>query len=163
MRPVTTLGLLLIAGITAVGCDRQSLLPVPEAVAGEWMAEPYRWSDNWSPKRTDQLLTLGADGGYTWEVRSYGGYGKSESELTFFSKVIGEYRVEGDRLQVRLAQQVTWDSFYGNPKPRVEDLSSRGWTDHGTLELKGDRLTHTYISYPADAPETTVVIYQRIR
>jgi hypothetical protein len=162
MRTVRRFGLLLATALTLASCGDANLLALPQGLPGTWMAEPYRWDDGWSPKRMDRVLTFQPDGGYMWEVLSYGGYGKPESELTFYHRVIGTYRLNGDQLQVRITTRITADSFYGSLTPTLEQVQPR-WDDHGTLQLLGDRLWHTYITYPADAPETTVEVYARVK
>lgn len=155
--------LVLLLSIAAAACNRL-VAPTSDALTGEWVGPRETWSDGVSPDHMDRLVTFGADGSYRFEVRIYGAYGQPAAQLSSWSKTEGRYRLEGDRLLVKLEATTSWDSFYGaDSQERVERLDSSGYADSGQLRLRGDELVHTYLSYPADAPVETVMVYRRAR
>lgn len=163
MRALLRLVPLLLL-VVAAACDRSATTSAPEsALQGRWLGPVDRWDDQWSPRRMERRFTFAADGTYTWEVVSFGGYGKPESERTFFHRVHGDFRVEGGRLWTRERERETWDSFYGNTSPvQRETVPAPTFVDAYGVTLSGDRLTLDYVTYPADAPEPTRMVYHRV-
>jgi hypothetical protein len=153
--------LLLLALLAA--CDRAAPLPAPSALEGRWLGPAERWSDGWSPDRTERRFTFGADGTYTRETVSFGGYGRPAAERTYWHRVHGDFRVEGGRLWTRERRRETWDAFHGADAPvKSETVDAPRFTDAYGVALRGDSLTLHYVTHPADAPVDTRAVYRRV-
>lgn len=164
MRALLRLVPLLLLVVVAA-CDRSATAPAAESalLQGRWLGPVDRWNDQWSPRRMERRFTFSGDGTYTWEVVSFGGYGRPESERTFFHRVHGDFRVRGGRLWTRERERETWDSFYGTTSPvHRETVAEPRFVDSYGVTRSGDRLTLDYVTYPADAPEPTRMVYRRV-
>lgn len=162
MRALLRLLPLLFLALAAA-CDRAAVLPTPSALEGRWLGPVERWSDGWSPDRMERRFTFHADGTYTWEVVSFGGYGRPAAERTYAHRVHGDFRVEGRRLWTRERRRETWDAFHGPDAPvQRETTDVPEWADAYGVTLRGDALTLDYVTYPADAPVDTRAVYRRV-
>lgn len=162
MRTVRTLALLAAVLASAVGCAQlDNLLPRTEGsadVVGQWLVT-YPASDG---AHTEQRLTFGADGSFSTELLWIGFYGLPADEVTGYMRTRGQYRVEGGRLMLRVTRAEEWQKYAVGPNPSVA-TPDPVWGERGTVRVQGDRLIHTYVSAPADAPQTFTEIYRRER
>jgi hypothetical protein len=162
MRTIRILAL-LAALVTTAGCSgMDDLLPEIAApsvdVAGEWVLM-YPANDG---AHTETRMKFGADGSYRSELLWIGFYGLPAGEVTGYMRTRGQYRLEGDRLMLRIVFAEEWQKYAVGPNPSVS-TPRPVWGERGTLAVDGDRLLHTYVSAPADAPQTFTEVYRRER
>jgi hypothetical protein len=162
MRTIRILSLLAVLFATA-GCSRMDdLLPEIEApsvnVAGEWLLT-YPANDG---AHTEMRMKFAADGSFGSELLWIGFYGLPADEVTGYMRTSGRYRMEGDRLMLRIVFAEEWQKYAVGPNPSVS-TPRPVWSERGTLAVDGDRLIHTYVSAPADAPQTFAEVYRRER
>lgn len=134
----------------------------PSSLDGTWVAAIENASPSGWYRRS---LIFEASGSFTSEFRSYGIYqGQPRDELSGYSRIEGTYRAEGDRLFFQPTRLVSWDRFYGvNSPERVSEPYPYGTIfDDARYERQGRMLTLHYTTYPADAPEPTVVVFMRV-
>lgn len=144
----------LLASCSAV------LEPVSGGFVGDWATERKALS----PAGThENLLGLGADGRFVAESRMYGAYpGQPAGQLSASSRTEGSYRAEDGRLHFQPESLTTFDTFEGKPKTTVHRPYPYGGVYQGAeFDVDGDRLTLTYITYPADAPVETRRTFRR--
>lgn len=125
-------------------------------VQGDWVF-PYPANEG---AHTETRLKFGADGSYSSELLWIGFYGLPADDVTGYLRTAGQYRMEGDRLLLRIIRSETWQKYAVGTNPSVS-TSVPTWLRRGTLEVRGDKLVHTYVSAPGDADETFTEIYQR--
>jgi hypothetical protein len=70
--------------------------------------------------------------------------------------------MEGDNLLVATSRSEEWQKYAVDPNPGISTPNPI-WVERGTVDVDGDRLTHTYVSAPADRPETFTEVYRRER
>jgi hypothetical protein len=163
MRTIRILPLLLFALFATAGCSRMDdLLPEVTApsvnVVGEWLTT-YPSNDG---AHTETRMKFGADGSYSSELLWIGFYGLPAGEVTGYVRMQGQYRLEGDRLMLRITRAEQWQKYAVGENPSVS-TPRPVWGENGTLAVEGDQLIHTYVSAPADAPETFTEVYRRER
>jgi hypothetical protein len=161
MRILRILPLLLALVVAATGCSRVGdLLPDAgdENVEGEWLIT-YPANEG---AHTETRMKFGGDGSYESEVLWIGFYGLPADEVTGYWRTEGEYRMEGNLLMLRITRSEEWQKYAVGPNPSVSTPKSV-WSDRGTLDVDGDRLIHTYVSAPFDAPQTFTEVYRRER
>jgi len=136
--------------------------PQPGSLIGHWLTEPQPLLPSGSHQYS---LRYGADGRYTSEVRSYGLYaGQAATDLSAYVQLTGTFRAEAGRIAYATERIVRWDHFYGPESAPVvqEPAGAPPRPDDGTqYEIRGDRLTLHYLSYPLDAPVPTTQVYFR--
>lgn len=150
--------LLLALPLLVQGCDGGSATG-PTELRGEWLAT-HRLSDG---ARTEDRFYFGADGTFRHEYLWYGFHGLPATELTGYSRTAGRYRVEGDSLHVLVGGRESWQKLAVGPNPTVTRVRRPRWAEHGTVRVEGDRLFHTTVSAPADAPQVFTQEYRRVR
>ncbi|HEX8362726.1 MAG TPA: hypothetical protein VF613_21570 [Longimicrobium sp.] len=155
MTRLRILSLLALALLAA--CDPAVVTSSPE-MTGEWLA--VFPSENGA--RTEQRMTYGEDGSYTFEIIWYGFYNLPSSEVTGRSRATGQYRLSGGRLELRIRQE-EWQRYAAGPNPSVTVHDDAEWSGHGTVRIEGDRLLHTFVSAPADAPIESTLAYLRAK
>lgn len=161
---IRILPLLVAAALfSTAGCSRtDDLLPevtVPSVnVEGEWLTT-YPANNG---AHTETRMKFGADGSYSSELLWIGFYGLPAGEVTGYLRMRGQYRVEGDRLMLRIVRSEIWQKYAVGENPSVATPFPT-WSEHGTLAVDGDQLIHTYVSAPADRPETFTEVYRRER
>lgn len=163
MRTLRLLALLAAALFAAAGCSATDDLltavrPGDVDVVGDWLLT-YPANDG---AHTETRMKFGADGSFRSEVLWIGFYELPADEVTGYWRAQGRYRMEGDRLLLAITRSEMWQKYAVGPNPSV-DTSVPRWSDRGTLAVDGDRLTHTYVSAPADRPETYTEVYHRER
>jgi hypothetical protein len=163
MRTIRILPLLAAALFGTAGCSQvDDLLPEVTApsvnVVGEWLIT-YPANEG---AHTENRMKFGADGSYSSELLWIGFYGLPADEVTGYLRMQGQYRLEGDRLMLRITRAKQWQKYAAGPNPSV-GTPEPAWWENGTLAVEGDRLIHTYVSAPADAPETFTEVYRRER
>ncbi|HEU4881866.1 MAG TPA: hypothetical protein VFT45_06470 [Longimicrobium sp.] len=163
MRTIRILPLLLATCFATAGCSgSDDLLPEVTApsvsVVGEWLTT-YPANDG---AHTETRMKFGADGSYSSELLWIGFYGRPADEVTGYLRTRGKYRMEGDRLMLAIDFAETWQKYAVGPNPSVS-RPRPVWGERGTLAVAGDQLIHTYVSAPADAPETFTEVYRRER
>lgn len=161
MRIARILSLLVPALLAAAACARITDVLVPGGsvnVVGDWVAT-YPANDG---AHTEERMKFGEDGAFRSEVLWIGFYALPADEVTGYMRSEGRYRVEGDRLMVAITRSETWQKYAVGPNPSVA-TPAPAWGDHGRVAVDGDRLTRTYVSAPADAPQTFTAVYHRER
>lgn len=162
MRITRILPLLLAVLVAATGCSQvNDLLPDVgggENVEGQWLLT-YPANEG---AHTEMRMKFGGDGSYSSELLWIGFYGLPADEVTGYLRTEGEYRMEGDRLMLRITRSEQWQKYAVGPNPSVS-TPTPAWSPWGTLDVDGDRLIHTYVSAPADAEETFTEVYRRER
>ena len=158
----------LVAGAlvaSALGaCTHDPAAPVgpPEARAlrGRWLPPVTALQPQGSMRGA---LTFGTNGRYVWATTSFGSYpGQAPNFVSGWTQVVGTYEVTGDRIAFRPDSLITWDSFYGNPRPTVTTPYPYGGTfDDCVFEVRGDSLVLHFTTYPADAPVRARATYSR--
>lgn len=157
LRPLS-LAALLALPLALSACE--SALAVGDGIGDERLAGTWvREREPAPPGEIREQVVYGADGTYVRDVRYYGYNAQSANELSGFYKAEGQYRLNGDRLEMRLVRETHWDALTGG-EPTV-DRHFGGWVDAGTVRIEGDTLIRTYTTYPADAPVETIVRYHR--
>ncbi len=151
--------LLLILTLLAAACDRAATITGPAELVGAWAVS------NPAPEgaHTEQRMTFGSEGNFTAEVRWYGFYGLPADEQTGYMVSRGSYRLEGTTLVVRLTRQEQWQKYAVGENPSVETIRDPRWNEAGSVHVDGDRMTFTYVSAPADAPQVFTEEYRRVR
>jgi hypothetical protein len=163
MRTLRILSLLAALLFAAAGCaGMDDLLPdvlePSENVVGEWVVT-YPANDG---AHTEMRMKFGADGSYSSELLWIGFYGLPADEVTGYWRTQGRYRMEGDNLLVATSRSEEWQKYAVGPNPGISTPNPI-WVERGTVDVDGDRLTHTYVSAPADKPETFTEVYRRER
>lgn len=165
MRTSRILSLLAVVMLaSSAACDGGGDLLVPDTmmgsvnVVGEWVAA-YPASDG---AHTEERMKFGASGSYSSEVLWIGFYGRPADEVTGYLRTQGRYRMEGDRLMLLVTRVEEWQKYAVGPNPSLS-TPDPVWAGRGTLEVEGDRLIHTFVAAPLDAPETFTQVYQRER
>ncbi len=154
MTPLRVLFLLALALIAA--CDRAPVSGSRD-MSGEWVTVSP--PDNGT--HIEQRMSYGEDGSYTFDVIWYGYFGHPSDQVTGAARSTGRYRLDGDRLEVRI---VSYEEWYRNAtSPSVTLVEDPKWEAHGTVRVEGDRLLHTFVSAPLDVPVESTVTYQRAR
>jgi hypothetical protein len=140
---------------------RDTTAPGARPLVGRWAtdAEPHLPSGTFQSS-----LTFRRNGRFAAEVRMYGIYpGQPARELSAYTRTLGAYRVEGERLTFAADSVVTWDRFYGaGSRPQVRTPHPYGVVyDDARYAISGRELTLHYLSYPLDAPEPTTARFRR--
>ena len=109
-------------------------------------------------------LTFGPNGMFASDVRSYGVYGgQGDNDLSSYSRIEGDYEVEGNQLIFHSRRLILWDRFHGpNAQEQVEEPYSITLFDDAHYTIQGDHLHLQYLSYPADAPIETSREFLRV-
>lgn len=149
---------LLTCSTLASACDNHRIAG-PEEMRGEWLL--VRRVDNGA--RTEQRMTFAADGSLRSETQWLGFYGLPATEVTGYMRQNGRKRFEGSTLLLRIERSETWQKYAVGPNPSVVTVRKPEWTERGSVRVEGDQLLHTFVSAPADAPETFTAVYQRLR
>lgn len=155
---------LLSALFAATGCsgvdDVLTAIRPRESVevTGDWLLT-YPANDG---AHTETRMKFGADGSFSSELLWIGFYDRPADEVTGYLRTQGRYRMEGDRLLLAVTRSEEWQKYAVGPNPSVNTPLPR-WSERGTLAVDGDRLIHTYVSAPADAPQTFTEVYHRER
>ncbi|HEX6368113.1 MAG TPA: hypothetical protein VF006_04210 [Longimicrobium sp.] len=160
-RLVALLATTLVASAACSGVDDVLSAVIPEGsvnVEGEWLLT-YPANEG---AHTETRMKFGADGSYSSELLWIGFYDLPADEVTGYLRTQGQYRMEGDRLMLRVTRAEEWQKYAVGPNPSVS-TPAPGWGERGTLRRDGDRLIHTYVSAPADAPQTYTEVYRRER
>lgn len=164
MRTLPILALLGATLFTAAGCsgvdDLLTAVRPGESVdvTGTWLVT-HPANDG---AHTEMRMKFGADGSFSSELLWIGFYDLPADEVTGYWRTQGRYRMEGDRLLLAITRSEEWQKYAVGPNPSVS-TSAPTWSGRGTLAVDGNRLIHTYVSAPADAPETFTEIYHRER
>jgi hypothetical protein len=163
MRTIRILPLLAAILFAAPACSHvDNLLPDADGpsvnVVGEWV-QTYPADED---AHTETRMKFGADGSYRSEILWIGFYGLPADEVTGYVRTRGEYRLEGDRLMLRITRAEHWQKYAAGPNP-VVTTPEPTWWQHGTLDVRGGHLIHTYVSAPTDAEETFTEVYRRER
>lgn len=138
--------------------------PLTEAVSGGLVGDWATQREALSPAGAhEDLLSLGADGRFVAESRAYGAYpGQSADRLSASSRTEGRYRAEDGRLRFEPVSLTVYDTFGGRAETTVHAPYPYGGVyERARFDVDGDRLTLTYVTYPADAPETTRRTFRR--
>jgi hypothetical protein len=165
MRIDRILPLLAAALLGTAACSGADDLLVPDtwvasvSVVGQWVSSMPA-NDG---AHTEERMTFGDDGSFSSEILWIGFHGRPAAEVTGYYRTRGSYALDGDRLMVRTTRAEQWQKYAVGENPSVVTTSNPIWTERGTLAVAGDRLLHTYVSAPADAPETFTQVYQRER
>lgn len=154
---VRILGSALLAGLLAACASITE--PVPEELIGTWITAEYAFNPQGHFQRQ---ITFTRRGRFTLTHTSYGLYeGQPANEVSGFSESRGRFQVTGDRVDIQPESLTTWDRFW-NEKPRTEKPHPFArLLEDCRYELRGDSLVLTYITFPADAPEITVMTLTR--
>lgn len=91
--------------------------------------------------------------------------GRPKDGLEYLFRAVGTYRVAADSLLVRSRSTVTYNFFRFRTEPEVVEGSQANPTEGsmGRVDISGEILRLGYLSYPADAPEPTEMVYLRVR
>jgi hypothetical protein len=157
MRARSSLPVLLCALLASCSAPVE---PVSGGFVGDWATE----REALSPAGThENLLSMGADGRFAAESRMYGAYpGQPADRLSASSRTEGSYRAEDGRLRFEPESLTTFDTFEGRAMTTVHRPYPYGGVYEGAkYEVDGDRLTLTYLTYPADAPVETRRTFRR--
>jgi hypothetical protein len=133
---------------------------VSHPLIGRWQSEREALHPSGSYQTT---LTFDA-GFMSTDVRSYGVYSGTPSELSAYTTTTGAFEARGDSLFSHPERQVWWDRFYGANSPEhVVALSGGGSMYAGAqFVIEENRLTIHYLSYPADGPVPTTATFVRV-
>jgi hypothetical protein len=150
---------LLLALTLACGSSTE---PKQTSLDGTWVAAVESASPSGWYQRT---LTFDPNGSFVAGFRIYGIYSwQPSNELSGYQRIEGSYDVDGDRLVFHAARLVWWDRYYGAQSPeQVSEPYPYGTIfDDAHYQLQGDELTLHFTTYPADAPEPTVLVFTRV-
>jgi hypothetical protein len=143
-----------IAMLTLLTACSDSMSP-PAALRGSWVEyQPLQ------PRGyMTRTLTFNPDNEFVFRVDTYGIYDGGASRSSF-TEIIGEYQLHDDgRLEFQAQHEKSWDAFFGGAT-RKSDVSYSMFDDC-TFSISGSVLALSYITYPADGPEPTVMHLQR--
>jgi hypothetical protein len=135
----------------------------PLTLFGTWVA-----IENASPSGSHRRsLSLGSNGSFTSEVRSFGIYpDQSPGALSSYQRTEGTFgiEVEGNGLIFHPIRLVSWDLFYGVESPeRIAEPYPHGSVfDDATYEIRGRELILDFTIYPADAPVPARLVFTRL-
>lgn len=91
---------------------------------------------------------------------SYGIYSsQGKNELSGWFIRTGNYDINNDKLNFISKKNISWDSFYGGSPVTV--FKTQIIYENCSFKLNGDKLELNYTTYPADAPENTIRLYER--
>ena len=128
----------------------------PDAVQGSWV----EWQTVQPRGHMTRTLTFMRDNEFVFRVDFYGVYEAGNSRDSF-TEIAGKYRLDDDgRLEFHAEHEKSWDAvFFG----RTTQKSQVSYTlfDECTFSISGSVLTLSYISYPGDGPEPTVMHLER--
>ena len=140
--------------VASAACADPVAVP-PEPLVGSWATVTAQQPQG----SLHQVLTFKRDGSVVFGVYHYGVYTAS-SGLEAYSKIEGRYRTTGDRLQIDDKRITLFDTFYPDPGPTTTEYPGTIFDDC-TFRIEGDQLILTYLSYPLDAPQETVLRLHR--
>lgn len=141
----------------AVACS-DSTAANSNSLVGQWRSEVESLRPRGTMRR---FLSFSESGTFTSVVDSYGAYGGPSNELTSYSRITGNYEVDGDRVVLTATRIATWDSFYGKTSPEtVRDVDTTLF-DQARFTILLNRLVLNYVTYPADAAVPTTQSYFR--
>jgi hypothetical protein len=146
----------------AIACGSPTETQAP-SLAGTWVAAPENASPSGSYLRS---LTFDATGSFSSGFQVYGIYpGEPGDEVSAYQRTEGTYQAEGNRLVFQAMRLVWWDRYYGvdSQERTVEPYPYGSIFDDARYELHGRQLTLHYTAYPADAPETSVLVFTLAR
>jgi hypothetical protein len=156
MKPRIRILAAAAAIVTLAACER-TVTADERPLVGTWRADVH---DTQGAQDQYAQLTFSEGGAYRYEYFMYGGYGHPASELTSYFRTDGAYRVNGTTLELKEIRQTTTDAVFPEQN-RTTALSGR-WAEAGTIEINGDHMVRRYYTYPADAPELTVMSFTRV-
>ncbi|HEX8904714.1 MAG TPA: hypothetical protein VF771_07735 [Longimicrobiaceae bacterium] len=157
----TSIRILAAAVVALAACDR-AITADEQQLVGTWRGDQhYSNAAGGGPTDAYPQLTFGRGGEYVAEYFSYGGYGRPANVLTSYNRQQGEYRLQGNVLQVRILLERSQDAVYSEANYIREGDGK--WLDAGTVEISGDRLVHHYLTAPLDVPEPTTTTYTRVQ
>jgi hypothetical protein len=137
------------------------VFPLALAACGDATGPEQRIVGGWArmleQSRTAEHLFFGTAGDFRQEIGLTSDVLGPDDE-TYWFEAEGEYRVRGERLELRVTRESEWR--VGSP-PRVTELPGT-WEDAGTAVVFIDRLVRTYYNSPPDAAVQTRATYQRI-
>ena len=138
-------------------------MAVPTLLNGTWVADTETASPSGWYQRS---LTFDTNGTFVSGFRIYGVYDWQQADdLSAYQRAEGTYDIQGDRLVFHPARLVWWDRYYGDQSPeQISEPYPYGTIfDDARFSLKGTQLTLRFTIYPADAPETTVLVFHQRR
>lgn len=108
--------------------------------------------------------TFASDGSFLLQQQLFGLYpGQSRGDLSAYARVAGVYAVSGGEVLLYPKTTETWDRANGaRSRPQTTTLAEP-LPERDPYVLRGDSLSLTTVSYPADAPVTTTRTYLRQR
>lgn len=144
-----------IGMLTLLAACSDSTSPL-DALRGSWVeSQPLRPSGYMT-----RSLTFREDNEFVFRVDTYGAYDGGDSRSSF-TEIVGEYKLHDDgRLEFHAEHEKSWDAFFIG-RPTQKSQVSYSMFDECTFAISGSVLTLSYVSYPADAPEPTVMRLQR--
>jgi hypothetical protein len=135
------------------GCDDPMATDSP--LQGSWIT-----TDTLQPQGfMRRTLSFGSGGAFAFRVQLYGMYDRSNS-LSAYIEQRGRFTVENDKLHFDVSEITTWDAFYRNSSPETSHVDYTLFDDCSFRLLEAE-LVLNYTSYPADAPEATVLQFRR--
>ena len=112
-----------------------------------------------------ETLTFSASRRFVSDARLVGVYDAQRAdERSAWTRVVGSYEVEGDRLRIAADSLISWDSFYGASSAPTVEARVRGASayDGARLVVEGGMLSLDYTTYPASAPVPATRSFRRV-
>jgi len=141
---------LLVLPLALAACDDSTAPAPPPEIVGSWT----RASEPATANVADHL-GFGADGRYVHDVMIYQDAGHGTLSSSYREE--GSYRLNGERLELRVTRTTEWDALIGGVP--VVTNGPGTWADAGIVRISGNTLDHTYVTYPAEAPVETTARY----
>jgi hypothetical protein len=158
MRPPTHALVLPVLALALLGaCDGTPTGPLPEQLVGAW----YRAiaPDDAPEEVTEFLLEFDPDRRFRWTVTVSGPAGREADGLIERITLLGDWRLRGERLGLRIVVGLGWKEG----SDYVADYVAE-WRDGHTVRVEGDRLLLTFRA-GSGAPEVpgTLEFHRRPR
>lgn len=143
---------LLVLPLALAACENGAAPALRPEIDGLWLEVPAPGMAN-----TRDQMVFGPGDRYARSLTVY--RDASHGALTSSYREEGSFRLLGDRLELRVARETSWDEVIGGA-PVVRNGPGT-WADAGTVQISGNKMVRTFFTYPADAPIETTATYFR--
>ncbi|MDD3078649.1 MAG: hypothetical protein PHH37_06060 [Paludibacter sp.] len=153
--------LLIITAISLFSCSAEysdlNVIGDENPVTGIWTDTTHLETQG----KIISTLTFTDNGSFTYSADKYGIYSnQSDSDLSAYSRDIGNYVLSVKNIYFASKQNTTWDSSTGGDP--VTTSEEQTLFDECSYTINEDTLTLNYITYSANAQASTTKLFTRV-